>query len=182
MISKECEWRGGACLHPPPPTPPKPSRSSGGNPKFHIFTGSTSSCASSACVRCEWGRRACTGARGPCTFPTTARLLVSLGPCLGWCRHLVSLLLLLTLTLGVADFFIDQYLVEARAATLSRLMVAAVFPVRLSAQPSDRGTWHINNNHHSATLLQVVMLSSIAQRSVILFQRGGRRVQQREVR
>ena len=102
--------------------------------------------------------------------------------CLGCCQQLGSLLLPLTLTLGAADFFIDQYLVEARAATLSRLMVAAVFPVRLSAQPSDRGTWHINNNHHSATLLQVVMLSSIAQRSVILFQRGGRRVQQREVR
>ena len=59
------------------------------------------------------------------------------GVCLGCCQQLGSLLLLLTLTLGAADFFIDQYLVEARAATLSRLMVAAVFPVRLSAQPSD---------------------------------------------
>lgn len=53
-----------------------------------------------------------------------------------------------------ADFFLDQWITEGRAATLSRLAVGGVFPL--------------------------VMASLVAVRSIILFQRGGRRVRAKE--
>ena len=76
-----CVARRHKCAPPHPPRPRTIKPSCAGNPKFHLFAGSLSSCTSSACVRCEWGRRACIGAPGPCTFSTTARGLVSLGGC-----------------------------------------------------------------------------------------------------